>query len=288
MNPPPSPYYPPRARWYSPCVSLWFKVRRRLHLEEMNRALGCSLPRLLAVVLLPGYGFVASGRASIGKGLMAVYGVGALVFVLWLGRAPANVAFGLMLSLHATGILSFLASRRPMEFRQKIGLTVAVLILLSSVIYLPLRHWVTERWLLPLRVRDQVIVVRARHDPTGVRRGDWIAYRIESQYLGNRTYLTGGYGFERVLGVPGDRIQFAPDSFSVNGDAQPLLVNMPTNGGWVVPEKQWFVWPELAIHSHGVAEATIASAWSQVAFVDQAQFMGQPLQRWFWRRQTLP
>ncbi|MBU6401661.1 MAG: hypothetical protein KGS61_15195, partial [Verrucomicrobia bacterium] len=144
------------------------------------------------------------------------------------------------------------------------------------------------RWLLPLRVHDQVIVVKVGREPGLVRRGDWIAYRRERRYLAPSVYLAGGYSIDQVRAVAGDRVRFTPDQFRVNDEAYPLLTNMPTSGEWVVPEKQWFVWPELVMTSHGVGQDQIAAAWRQAAFVDRAEYVGRAFPHWFWRRQSLP
>jgi hypothetical protein len=64
---------------------------------------------------------------------------------------------------------------------------------------------------------------------------------------------------------------------------------MPSDGEWVVPENHWLIWPNLDISGHGnVGEARISSAMMNLASVNEDQFLGKPLARWFWRKQILP
>jgi hypothetical protein len=64
---------------------------------------------------------------------------------------------------------------------------------------------------------------------------------------------------------------------------------MPVSGNTVVPENNWFIWPDLAITGgHGnVPESTISQTMLQMANVPQSQFVGKPFKRWFGRRQVL-
>ncbi|HXS69029.1 MAG TPA: hypothetical protein VN761_09315, partial [Candidatus Polarisedimenticolia bacterium] len=90
--------------------------------------------------------------------------------------------------------------------------------------------------------------------------------------------------------VPGDHIQFATNYFSINGGIhQSLLPHMPTDGEVIVQEKNWFIWPNLAIiGGHGnVPESTISTTMLQMATVPQDNFIGKPFTRWFGRRQML-
>jgi hypothetical protein len=89
--------------------------------------------------------------------------------------------------------------------------------------------------------------------------------------------------------MPGDEIRFTTNSFTVNGVTRPLLSRMPTGGVVTVPEKHWFIWPNMAtIGGHGnVSEATISGIMLQMAFVPQEQFAGKPFKKWFGRRQEL-
>jgi hypothetical protein len=88
--------------------------------------------------------------------------------------------------------------------------------------------------------------------------------------------------------MAGDSVAFLTNSFAVNGVERPLLPHMPTSGNLTVPEKNWFIWPELGISGHGnTSEAVISSTMLQLATVPEDQFTGKPFKRWFWRKQIL-
>jgi hypothetical protein len=116
-----------------------------------------------------------------------------------------------------------------------------------------------------------------------------VAYRIESRSV-DHFYLAGGFGFGRVQAVGGDRVVFTRQSMQVNGEMFPGRSFMPTNESWVVPENHWFIWPESAISISGNPQQNdaVARLMRESAMVPESQFVGRPLRRWFWRRQTLP
>jgi hypothetical protein len=136
-----------------------------------------------------------------------------------------------------------------------------------------------------------VMVMKPVRFSGSVQRGDRLLYSIG----GNETYhghggvwVQPGFGWGPVLAVAGDTIRFSTNAFFINGQEQPRLPHMPTTGEVLVPEKHWFIWPELDISGHGnVGEANISAIMLQMATVSQEQFIGKPFKRWLWRRQIL-
>ncbi len=64
---------------------------------------------------------------------------------------------------------------------------------------------------------------------------------------------------------------------------------MPDSGTLTVPEKYWFIWPNLVISGNwNVGEASLSAAMIQMANVSEDQFMGKPFKRWFGRKQFIP
>ncbi len=91
-----------------------------------------------------------------------------------------------------------------------------------------------------------------------------------------------------MLAVPGNRIRFTSRSFEINGVAHERFPRMPVEDELMVPEKCWFLWPDIAISGRGnVGEAIIGGAMLQMAVVaeKQVKLVGKPFNRWFWRRQ---
>ena len=283
-----SPYYPPRAKWYSPLRYHFSGMRRRLWLDRFRLPKGMSVIGMAGTLLVPGLGVYLRSRFW-GKPTMIACAALLLIFFAVLGHPLANIAFGLLLSIHVSGITYY---GSPWLNSESLGTRILVALLLtfclSSAIYFPLRNTVQEHWFAPLRTRNGVIVVHKFAHPGIVTRGEMVAYNLAAFDEGN-VNAHGGLTFGMVLGVGGDKIEFNKATFAVNGIARARLPHMPDSGEVVVPENEWFIWPDLAITGgHGnVPEATISSTMLQMAIVPQTEFAGKPFARWFGRRQDL-
>lgn len=212
------------------------------------------------------------------------------VFLVWMGHPLGNYAFGLMLSIHTTGLVYYCGPWLANEtFGGRILFTIGVMLGLGLFLYMPLR----THWLLPLRVNGHAVIVEKFAMASGVKRGDWVAYKLSgyrfSNHMGNGVMDRTSLGLGSVLATTGDRVEFSTNQFTVNGVPHPLLPHMPQTGNWVVPENHWFIWPNVAISGNwNVGEADISSAMMQMANVPETQFVGKPFRRWFWRKQILP
>jgi hypothetical protein len=288
MTDPTSLYYPPRARWHSRPVGWWLALRRRLGLEHLCLQLGLAPHFFLLGLLLPGFALWSSGQPRWGLRMVWAYGLGALVFILWLGHLVADLAFALMISLHVTSIIYVLGHVTHWRLRWRLVLSVVTLFMVAQTFYLPLRHWSEQHWVMPVRVKGQVVIVRATGVAPPVRPGDWVAYRHDSVAAGV-VQMKEGYGFNRVLAQPGDWVSFSTASFRVNSKSYPRQPNMPDRGQLQVAEDHWFIWPEVEMDMHGnVNGDQTSAALFQLALVSKEQLIGRPLQRWFWRRQKFP
>jgi hypothetical protein len=291
-----SHYYPPRARWYSPVFKIGYEIRRLLRLEKVRLPAGFSCAEVGLSLLVPGFALFANRRRLLGWIFLGVYCFSALVFVVALGYQAGGVAYGLMISAHATSIIfletCWLRDRRPFGFRLALaGLTLLVVWL---GIYAPLVGFVERHWIMPLSVRGRAVIVRRAALPRNIRRGDWVMYSLEAAYVGDghrggAVQVQPGFGWGPVLAVAGDRVEFSTNQYLVNGLARPLLPYLPRSGELVVAEKHWFIWPELDMVVHGnVGEASITEQMLRLASVSEDQFVGKPFHRWFWRRQISP
>ena len=174
------------------------------------------------------------------------------------------------------------------EALSRVVLAAATLAFYGGCIYWPLLQTLEARLLVPLRVDNRVIVVNRLAKRQAVARGDPVAYVITGAFR-EGIALASGYGFDKVLALPGETVRFNATSFEVNGQVMPRLPAMPQTGAWPVPEKRWFVWPHLDIGSHrGAADSAVLNALRNVAMVSENQFIGRPFRYWFWRRQALP
>jgi hypothetical protein len=287
-------YYPPRARWYSHLFSFGSAIRRRLALDRLHAPREMAWAGLATGFLVPGLAVYIRGPRLWGMAALAGCGLLFLSFIAWFGHPAGNFAFGLLLSIHISGFVYYYSPLLQQEgLRSRLLLTLLALMTIGLLIYLPVRNVVLQHWLIPLRVRGNVVIVQRQGAPQDIRRGDWVMYsqkRSETgeAHNGGAIWVRAGFGWGPVLAVAGDRVEFSTNTFRVNGEARPLLPHMPNSGTLTVPEKHWFIWPELDIYQHGnVGEENISAILLHMATVSQEQFIGKPFKRWFWRRQIL-
>jgi hypothetical protein len=287
-----SPYYPPRARWYSRFLSFGGAIRRRLALDRIRLPREMALIGLVAGFLVPGLAVYIRGPRLWGKAALVSCGLLFLSFIVWFGHPAGNFALGLLLSIHISGFVYYC---RPLllgaSFRSRLLFTLLTMMALGLLIYLPIRNVILQRWLVPLRVRGNVVIVQRLGAPHDIKRGDWVMYsqndgETGDAHRGGAVWVRAGFGCGPVLAVAGDRVEFSTNAFRVNGEARPLLPHMPNSGTLTVPEKHWFIWPDFDIYEHGnIGEANISATMLQMATVSQTQFIGKPFKRWLWRRQ---
>jgi hypothetical protein len=287
-----SSYYPPRARWYRGIFRVGFAVRRGLHLERLHLPGGITPFQFLVSLIVPGFSFMAHGRRMIGWLLLAAYVLLGLVLVVALGFPLATLALGLVISAHAISIFYLeLQWLRDSGFGVKVLCALSTLFVVGLGIYWPAMHYVGEHWFMPLRMKDRVVIVQYGRLKDSARRGDWVVYSLAGSasgdaHGGGAVQVESGFGYGPVLATAGDRVEFSTNSFSVNGVTRPLLRYMPTAGEVVVPEKHWFVWPELAISiNRNVGDAAISDVMLKLAVVPESRFIGRPFKHWFGRRQ---
>ena len=262
-------------------------ARRRLGLERFQLPSGISVPGLAGSLLVPGLGIYFRSHIW-GRAALACCAALGFTFFCALGYPLGNIAFGLLLSIHVSSITYYCSPWLNSETLPKRMLVALLLTFcLGSLLYFPIRKTLQNHYFMPLRVEGQVVVMR-KTLPAEVRRGDFIAYDLEPVY-GEGINAHGGSTGGRVLGVAGDRIEFHTTTFSVNGVKQLRLPHMPLSGSVAVPEKNWFIWPNMAIiGGHGnVREDTISGFMLQMATVSQSQFTGKPFKSWFGRPQVL-
>lgn len=280
-----SPYYPPRARWYAPLRRGGSSVSRLLALDWLRRPQGVSLRALLLSLLIPGLGFYLGGRRLWARAAFLGCLVLLVVFVVELGHTAANIAFGLVISLHAAGVSVLLEPWfLNSSFRARLLWSLAILIALAGLLYTPARRFVDNHWLTPLELNGRVVIVKKYGGPRHLRRGDWIAYSLPAVDY----YTRAGFGLGPVLALPGDFVRFTPEALEVNGASRPRALTMPGSGELAVPQKHWFIWPEFDIAGHGNAPEAVSQAILRSATISEEQFVGRPFTRWFWRRQVFP
>ncbi len=299
MNSNPSEFYPPRANWFSAIrvrsIRLGLVLRAIMRPINFGQVLG-SGDTILAL-LLPGYSVRRLGLPRIGTVMMVSYFLCGFVFLICLGYSVANYSFGLMLSLHVTSIL-FLLRRLIPEWTVVARLAAAIFILVavSALVYWPIRREIQKN-VMPLRTHSQVIVVNTRASFEKLRRGNWIAYHVpersgsfQNAQAHGTIILREGFSFGQILGLPGDILRFSETNFFVNDLSFAREARMPKNTEMVIPEKHWFIWPDLAMsfQSDTAAIMQVDGFLKNRALIAQSNFVGTPFASWFWRKQILP
>src|SRR5713101_3481524 len=123
-----SPYYPPRARWNRHLHHLVYGARRQLHLNDLRLPIQTTPLRFLLSFAVPGFSFLDAGWKVIATAMMLGWGLAACAFLAFLGYTPANIAFGLMMSLHVSSILFVLNRIAPgMPVLRRLVLSIAIL-----------------------------------------------------------------------------------------------------------------------------------------------------------------
>jgi hypothetical protein len=254
-----------------------------------------ALVGLIAGFLVPGLAVYIRGPRLWGKAALVSCGLLLFLFIAWFGHPTGNFAFGLLLSIHISGFVYYCS---PLLQHEELGsrllFTLLVLMGIGLLVYLPMRNVILHHWLIPLRVRGNVVIVHRLGAPLDIKRGDWVMFSQKSSeageaHRGGAIWVRAGFGWGPVLAVAGDRVEFSTNAILVNGEARPLLPHMPNSGTFTVPEKHWFIWPDLDIYEHGnVGEANISATMLQMATVPQEQFIGKPFKRWLWHRQIIP
>jgi hypothetical protein len=290
-----STYYPPRARWYAPVFYLGNALRRRLALDRLAMPRDMKFGELVAGFFVPGLAVWLRGPQLWGHAALAGSALLGLIFIVGLGFPIANVAFGLLISLHTTGLVYYC---NPLvaggSFQSRLAFTFGMLLAIGVLLYLPARSFIQAHWVTPLRMNGHVIVVRRSFQARQVHCGDWVAYKFDANavgqnYHGGTVWLRNGLSLGPVLALAGEQVIFSTNSFSVAGIWHTNLPHMPEAGEFTVPENHWFIWPNLDISGHGnVGEARISSALLGLADVAETNFFGKPFHRWFWRKQILP
>ena len=102
-----SPYYPRRARWYSRFLYLGLATRHQLALDRICLPEEISVGGIIWGLLVPGLAVYIRGPRFWGKIALSACALLFLLFIVWLGYPFGNYAFGLMISIHATGFVYY-------------------------------------------------------------------------------------------------------------------------------------------------------------------------------------
>src|ERR1043165_9724284 len=98
-----STYYPPRARWYRSFFIRAFGFGRPFRGDARAR-FAASCLAMVCVFLVPGLAFCRRSAGLMSKLVLASCALLVLLFLAQMGRFSGNLAFGLLVSIHAVGL----------------------------------------------------------------------------------------------------------------------------------------------------------------------------------------
>jgi hypothetical protein len=136
------------------------------------------------------------------------------------------------------------------------------------------------------------LLVIPEAESEALQTGDVRVFRFDGGMRYRGVVVGQGFVVAEILGCPGDRIQFGEGTYSVNERGYRSRPLMPQAGGWTVPEKHWFIWPDSSIRVHGTVArldpAQRDDLLRGMALIPCSQVVGRPLRWWFWRRLYVP
>ncbi len=281
-----SPYYPPRARWRKPISQLAGRIRVSLNRWGIRWPTAREISNTCVQLAIPGLAFYFTGQRLLAQCAVVLWVLGLVTFLVWLGSFAADLAFLMMISIHAMSLSHLVVPiMKPVRLWWRFVLGVVLFFGLAALVYEPAQHWFYANLALPLRTPEGVVIINPTRNGLQLGRSELVAFRVEpvqSQGL----LVRGGYALGRVLALAGDRVRFEPDKLVVNGTVQRRLATMPDTGELKVPEKSWLIWPERGIQIYGQARpAQLAQQLLEIALVSQERLVGKPYNRWFWRKQ---
>jgi hypothetical protein len=285
MKAPRSAYHPPRAPWYRNLREVWYGLTRLDRVPLPGRLGGWTVIR---GVLVPGQGWGIMGRGNAGWAVMAGWLVCLVLGLALLGTGIASVLFGVMIFLHATGLVMLFGPWiAPCGWMTRLASGLGMGALLTVFLYMPLQFWVTRNWVLPVTMEGRVVVVQVVKDPGRVRRGDWVLYQQDRVHAGS-VRLQEGLSMGPVLGMPGDEVEFLPTGVRSGGRVWPRQEGMPESGSVGVAADSWMIWPRWrVVVLQGLPPEVAHDLALQQSVVAQEKLVGRPFRHWFFRGQIL-
>jgi hypothetical protein len=181
--------------------------------------------------ILPGLGHVRRGRTRTGFAFLAIWSLLLVLAAANTGSSAAWLYAGAAVGFHCFVLSLLLAkalSEQPLGRRLQIGLVIYLV--LVAFLYGPALLLSRQLFrLLPLNgvrhteviANGDVILYSGRWTtPNDFSPGDLVVYRIPAQGSGG-VRIEGGWGLDRIVGLPGDRVSSDGSELRVNGMVQP-------------------------------------------------------------------
>jgi signal peptidase I len=185
----------------------------------------------LAWSIVPGLGHLKTNRFRLGRAILIIWLILLAMTVLSIGTTWTWLLVSGMVVTHAVAVLSLFAANLAYErliVRAAFG--ALLFFCLNLFVYDPAR-WLCTRFVSTLvisnepdgsvaRQGDGLLVAGPWLRPDSFERGDLVVCRIQG-YVSSGYVIRPGYNVDRVVGVPGDRIQLKGGVLLVNGTSPP-------------------------------------------------------------------
>jgi hypothetical protein len=318
---PASAYYPPRAGALRSARSVWYWLRRTFHLENLAPATGTPpLPRLALQLLIPGLVCFDRGQTLPGRILLGLWLAAFALYWSEIGHTLSSAAFLLLTAVHSVcATMALREGRDNLAHPNRAALLASIFVFTFYTVF---RMEISDRVVQPILVEnnlrllhtygvkftlpDQLVLVNPRAHV--YHRGDWVLYSL-SLFGG---HLRGnGLGLDRILALPGETVQFHPESIEVGGTKYAKVrPDLPSAGSQKIPNGTYLIWPTSivfpyddpeenvpAANSHEIvntavltppANGTRLSYAARCSMVREESIIGKPYHRWFFHSRNLP
>jgi hypothetical protein len=252
--------------------------------------------------LLPGLGQIRYGTRWTGWTLLTAWLACLVPAVAFYGTEVSPLLFGGAMSVHAAAILALMGA--DLAEKGLLGRMVYGAVVFAGIgllVYWPLQ-WLGGQFYTPLHVAGIQAQLGVHHGDVvwyqgpwrrswTFQRGDIVLYTINGGAVAGHAYIGNGYGLDRILGVPGDRVTLRKNEVLVNGlpvpwEHQPLGV-LPRLGDIELTAgyNEYVILPTtLPMQMHGNVQAIpILVAVSRVKETDiigRIVFRTSPWSRW--------
>lgn len=278
-----SAFYPPRASGRLRLYYAWCRWRMFWQRQSLKLPGQMTIGRFLASLVFPGFAFSALNHRVLGCLFIAGYFFSGLVFLAFIGYPLATAAVCSMICIHVASLLLLLKNwDYKVEFLNRLLAAGATIAVLALGVYLPLRRQIEQHYLMPLKLGDEIVVVKVYKSPKTVRRGDLVAFKV-GKAAKKLSAENSAFRLNRVAGFSGDRVRVTPEHYEVSGQLFPRQPNAAPGQELVVPEKHWFLSPELVITGAQNIPLPPKTDAGAGFLVEESDFIGVPVKRWFWR-----
>jgi len=302
--------HPPRAgkmkkrlRQAIPVQKAFFRTRDALHGNEIvataRHAVDAMPPLPIFLRLIfPGWSHFYLKQKIRGHLFLWSFVMFLLPAILMFGTWWGSFWLGMAFSVHSSAALDIVMQTfADAGTRDRIGRSVMVSLMLGVFVYLPilwLIHGVAQPHMVvtpiaPFQQGDVILVNQWAH----LKRGDVVMYALNYQRwpanaFGHERLIQNytGDNVDRVLALPGDKVECRNGALLVNGVPSPAL---PLNGGkvpekmkWVVPPDHYLIVPSGA---PGMGSLNDPALWADAGSIDHDDIAGRAyLQTLPWSR----